>query len=370
MGPSRTLAVLAATVLLVGGGCEVDDQFLDQDAFACMVGSDCGEGWSCVAATPYATNFCAPECSDSCDGTCTGGRDPVCLRDCAIAEDGTPGRCQSEDFSCIRTSTERDMGVCYPTPSCESSDECAAGEVCLTELFRELNPDSSFPFDNLYCVPRANAEDECPPGSTVPPFSPMGSTPICFPDCSVSDPRCPPAMACLTQLQQLAVLSEEIDGPTCAIGNYGLSCTDDTNCFVGSCLDTGTAQGKICSITCNEASRLASGCQNLISPYTLQGIVAGMACDPSAPSDDGSGLCVLRYKINFPGCTAEPGGAYECAEGLDCRTLPTGGGEVDVCTKDCETDEECNGELGSNRDNWLYECHPFGICLFPSPEDG
>ena len=175
-------------------------------------------------------------------------------------------------------------------------------------------------------------------------------------------------MACLTQLQQLALLSDEIDGPTCSLGNYGLSCTDDTNCFVGSCLDTGSAQGSICTITCNEASRLASGCENLISPFSLEGLVARLECDPEAPSSDGSGLCVLRYKINFPGCTTEPGSAYECAEGLDCRRLSTAEGMIDLCTKDCETDADCNDELGSNMDNWFYECHPFGICLFESTE--
>ena len=136
-----------AVVLLAAAGCQVDDTFLDEDLFECTIGSDCGKGWSCVKATPYEANFCAPDCSDSCDGTCTGGGEPACLRGCAIAEDGTPGECQSEDYSCIRTSIERDMGVCYPAESCETSDDCDAGEVCLTQLLRELNPGSSFPFD-------------------------------------------------------------------------------------------------------------------------------------------------------------------------------------------------------------------------------
>ncbi len=361
MGARSRGAWVAACAVLVAA-CTVDDDFLDRELFVCDGPSTCGDGWGCLRATPYTDNFCAPDCDASCDGTCTGGEQPLCLRGCIISESGVPGKCQSDDFSCIRTSIERNDGVCYPIQSCDSDEDCGPDELCLTQLLRDLNPpDSPWPFDNLYCVPKQDAEGECPAGSAPQPFLPADAVSVCYPTCSITDPRCPPAMACLTQLHQLAPFIDGIDGPSCVLGNYGLSCQDDTNCFVGSCLDTGSAQGRICTLTCNEASRLARGCESLIDDYSLEGLFAQLECDPTAPSDDGSGLCVVRYKTNYPSCTTEPGSAYECASGLECRQLrPT---EVHLCTKSCEADEDCNE--GTDRRTWLYECHAtLRLCLF------
>lgn len=358
----------AGCLALLAAGCSVDGEFVDTQLFECTVSSECGEGWGCVEATPYAVDFCAPrpaECAETCDGVCTGGDEPLCLRACRIAEDGTPGPCPSDDYRCVRTSIERDDGICYPITTCRDDADCGAEEVCLSEYLRDLNPDNPQLFDNLYCVPRADDTGEgCPPGSSTRPFwSPEdGDVPICYPDCTVTDTRCPPGMGCLTQLQQLSAI-DGIDGPQCALGNYGLSCEDDSNCFVGKCLDTGIAQGKICTVTCAEASRLAGarGCEALISPFSLQGFFGELECDLGLPSVDGSGLCALRYKINFPGCT-QAGEAYPCASGLDCRRFFTVEGSFDFCTRDCDTAGDCNE--GVSPDQWLYECNG-GVCTLP-----
>ena len=359
-------ALCAAIVAASSPACTVESEFLDTDLFECDVASDCGAGWGCARATPYTANFCAPDCDETCGGVCTGGETPLCLQPCLIAEDGTPGRCQGEDYACVRTSIERNDGLCYPIRTCTEDEECGADEVCLTDYLRTLNPDSTFPLDNLYCVPRADDEGiGCPAGSLVTPGLPEGDTPICFPTCSVTDTRCPPAMGCITQLQQIAPYLRGIEGPQCALGSYGLSCQDDSNCFFGRCLDTGTAQGRICTVTCRQASALAANCRNLVHPYSLQGYFSQLECEPTAPSSDGSGLCVVRYKINYPNCTTDADGAYPCASDLECRTPM--GSSVSLCTRDCATTEDCNAGLPMP----LYECLSVGgrqICLFSQAE--
>lgn len=357
------MRALLALVLLAG--CAVDDSFLDTSLFPCAAASDCGQDWGCQRASPYASNFCAPRCdATNCEnGICSGDEVPLCLNACMIAEDGTPSDCQSEGFACIRTSIERDDGVCYPVRSCATSEQCDDGEVCLTEEIG-LEVGESVPVDNLYCVPRVGEEGACPPGSSSGIGNP-GMSDLCLPSCTVSDTRCPPGFACLTQLQQLAPLVEGLSGPVCTIGSYGLSCQNDTNCFVGRCEDTGTAQGKICTITCNEASRRAGGCENLMSPYSLNGLLYRMQCDEDAESSDDSGLCVVRYNVNFPGCTLAQGSAYECASGLECLQVEFSDGTTLLCTRDCATNEDCNAELTGPE---LYECartqsEGRGICL-------
>lgn len=361
--------LLAGALLAAAGtsGCAPDDGFLADDRFVCGGPSQCGDGWGCVRATPYADNFCAPGCDESCDGTCTGGEQPLCLRGCLIGEDGTPGSCQSADYSCIRTSIERNDGVCYPVQSCAVHEDCGPQELCLTQVLRELSRDpESLPLDNFYCVPTPDAEGRCPAGSEPADVSGPGSPEVCFQTCEVFDPRCPPGFACLTQLQQIAPYLDEVDGPSCALGTYGLSCQSDTNCFVGRCLDTATAQGEICTLTCDEASRLAGGCEELIGPHQSAWYLYRLECDEAAPSADGSGLCVVRYATNFPGCTEEPGSAYECASSLECTQVPFFA--ADVCTKRCTTADECNTELGADPAGWIYDCAG-GFCLFESSEE-
>jgi hypothetical protein len=344
----------AVALVALVWACSVDRAPLDTKLFPCGTDSECGEGWGCVRATPIAPDFCAPLCNGTpCDGICTGGETPQCLRGCRINPDGSTSACPSNDFECVRTSVETSDGICYPVETCEQHGECASNERCLSQFLRDQVASSTTPFDHLYCVPASTSETPCPPGFD------MGSEDdpepsLCLAGCSMSDRRCPPGFACLDVLQYVAPYFSGIDGPVCDIGTFGLSCENDSNCFVGRCLDTTTAQGSVCTLTCNQASARYGGCTNMVSSNSLLGFFGTMECDVDLDPD--GGLCVLRYDIGFPGCTIEPGSAYECGAGLYCHTFEFVGGPVNVCTRDCTMDAECNPEGGPNPDEWRYSC--------------
>lgn len=329
---ARSARALAALALALAAGCSVERDHLDTMLYTCGDSKECGDGWGCVSARPVTENFCAPLCDGTtCDGVCVGDEE-LCLSGCTIQEDGTTSECQSEDFACVRTSIERPQGVCYPAQKCEVHADCGEAGLCFGEILRE-RPEAIAGFDNFYCVPRPNDAGECPAGSRV--FNAneiVDEIPIelqfCGATCSATQPGCPPGLACLTQFQFLGV------DPYC-IAAYGLACESDANCLVGRCIDTGTAQGKICTLTCNEASRLRGGCDRLVPDTTLLSLVYDMACDPTRPSD-GSGLCVPRYQIGFPSCT-DGAGAYPCADGLMCVQS----GSAHFCSRPCTTDPDC-----------------------------
>ncbi len=264
------------------------------------------------------------------------------------------GPCPTEGTSCVRTNIEKDQGICYPVTTCAGDSECGDGQTCLTRWLARGSTGVAG-LDNLYCVPKPDAADHCPAGSTS--VGPVDDA-ICVPTCSIGDPRCPPGLACLTQLQQLSAIANNIPAPFCFLG-YGYSCNDDTNCFLGRCVDTGTAQGKICTLTCNEASRIAGGCENLVNDTQLEALLYEMACDRTAGhgGSDGSGLCVLRYHTDFPSCTG-PDGAYPCAAGLSCLSVPNF--PEKICTKECTTAAQCAVPGRSV----TYECN-FGYCTLP-----
>jgi hypothetical protein len=344
---------MRALLLIAVAGCSVDRTPLDTGLFPCATDSDCGEGWGCVRATPIAPDFCAPLCNGAaCDGICTGGENPQCLRGCRINPDGSTSACPSNDFECVRTSVESDDGICYPVRTCNDHVECESSELCVSQVLRDRVSSGDTPFDHLYCVPSSSGGSPCPPGFKMGSQGPDPS--LCLAGCTMSDRRCPPGFACLDVLQYVAPYFTGIDGPVCDIGTYGLSCEDDSNCFLGRCMDTGTAQQSVCTLSCNEASARYGGCANMVSPNSLLGFFGTMECDPSLGGD--GGLCVLRYDIGFPGCTTDAGSAYECREGLYCHTFDFVGGPVNVCTRDCTMDEECNPEGGPNPADWRYSC--------------
>ena len=126
--------------------------------------------------------------------------------------------------------------------------------------------------------------------------------------------------------------------------------------LLGRCLDTGAA-GKQCTLSCDEAARLAGGCENLSS---LASSVSSLRfeCDPDAGED---GLCVTRSGIGFV-CTTPESNAYVCAEGLECATFRSAEDELRICTKECRVDRDCNAQ-GS----YVNYCQPFvssqSVCL-------
>lgn len=346
-------AFLRSVALVVFAGvvsaCTVEDGFLDERLFPCEGPRDCGDGWGCVRGTPYAEDFCAPECGAmSCDGICTvQGDDTLCLRGCRLRDDGTSSDCPSVDFACVRTSAERDEGVCYPVRTCRGSNDCLPGEVCLAELVG-LGPDD--PESNgFYCVPAPDPVEGCPSRSQEVRLE--DGTPLCVATCQPPDTRCPPGFGCLLQS---AVVSDDSE-VLCFPGLYGVPCDDDTNCLLGRCLDTGAA-GKQCTLDCDAAARLAGGCEGLSS---LASVVSSLTfeCDPEAGE---SGLCVTRSGIGFL-CTTPESDAYVCGDGLSCETFRTGDGDVRICTKACRTDRDCN-----TQGSFVNYCQPLldgNVCL-------
>lgn len=313
---------------LLWAGCTVDSGYLDRDLYPCEVDSDCGAGWGCVRGAPYAADFCAPSCeSTPCDGICAiQGDRSLCLRGCRIRDDGTTSDCAGEDFSCVRTSAEMDDGICYPAMACSGSSDCAEAEVCLSD-FVSLGPGNAVG-DHLYCVPAPDDDLACPARSVPVTFGDLGD--LCLATCDPPDTRCPPGFGCL---RQAAVFSDE--EVLCFPGLYGVPCDDDTNCVYGRCLDTGPS--KQCTLSCDAAAELAGGCGNVSSLATVVDALA-FECDPNAGE---SGLCATRSSLGFL-CTTPESDAYVCADDLECRSFPSGDGEVRLCTSPCSIDQQCN----------------------------
>jgi hypothetical protein len=353
--------------LLAATGCRVKDGFLQTDLFPCEGPSDCGEGWGCVRASPYATDFCAERCdSTTCDGVCTRQEDSMgnplelCLRGCRINEDGTTSECDGEGFSCIRASAERDDGVCYPVNSCNTDTDCPAGTACLSSLAVGVPGDPGV--DNYYCVPRP-AAGMCPSRSIPIDLGVRGGE-LCLATCEPTDTRCPPGFGCLEQ----ASLGGPDSFVPCFPGVYGTPCEDDTNCVFGSCQEVGAA-GRQCTLTCDEAILLAGGCPGLLSLELFSGLFE-LECDPSLQGGEGGGLCVTRYDIGFP-CTTPESELFVCREGLECRSFNVPMmAPVKLCSRNCATDMDCN-RPGERPDNFCLVGVPLGgsSCL-PKGDDG
>jgi len=349
----RRAAVLLCLCIGLAAGCTVDGSFLDTELFLCAGLSDCGDDWSCVRATPYASDFCAPDCSDSCDGVCVvQGERESCLQGCRILDDFSTSECQSPDYDCIRVSAQNDDGVCYPVEGCIESSTCGDDEECLTSLAAAFGiGGGGLRADNLYCVPAPEDPEQCPPRSIHVDdiFSSDVGFNMCLPVCDASDTRCPPAFGCLRQLAGISGLA------ACIPGIYGIPCDDDTNCMLGSCIDTGSS-GRFCTTSCAFADRLAFGCENLSRPLNGLGLRYRLECDASANGGADGGLCAPRYEIGVA-CTEPETSTFACAEGLECIAIADGAQKI--CTKTCVTDDDCNQE-GRSRDNYCSSI--FDVC--------
>ena len=341
MCTSKTTLLCTLALAAFFTACTIDDSPLDTRLFACTNDGSCGDGWGCKRATPYALDFCAERCTPgdvaSCDGICT--RDNLCLRGCQIYDDGTTSACPSRDYACIRSSIERDSGVCYPVTVCALDADCPIGQACLSE---------GFGTDQLYCVPSAAAA-ACAPGSVSAAGVFNTDAPYCFPTCEDAD-ICPPGFGCLTQASLLGTPEMPV-ADLCIPGIYGVACDDDSNCLQGRCLDTG-AVGRICTMSCNEASRQfgALGCGGLSRGASFDGFFE-MECDAGAGGGADGGLCSVRYAVGWPSCTP-PGGAYPCVSdppGIECLPLDLAGVRYDICSRACTSHAECNAARDGDR---------------------
>jgi len=342
--------------LLALGACQVDRALLSERLFSCEVSSDCGADWGCVRASPYAADFCATDCdATTCDGICAEqGGSRLCLRGCRIQEDGSTSQCPSEGLSCVRISTESDDGICYPVDTCSVDRDCPDDGLCLGTIAAAVTGVSRT--DNFYCVPRPKPDGSCPPRS-VPTDIGVGGD-LCLATCELSDTRCPPSFGCLTQFGLFAQGSPI----PCFPGFYGTPCDDDTNCLLGRCLDTGDS-GKQCSISCEEATRLYGGCGNLLSTSSVSSAFS-LECDPSLRSPENAapatpdGLCITHYGVGFPCVPASD--AFPCADGLACTHFSGPTGDLDLCTKRCLGDAQCNGGEAPRDYCFAGYCFPKG----------
>ena len=363
MQPSTLARCSALALAVLLSACTVDDSTLDTALFACANDGSCGTGWGCKRATPYSVDFCAQRCVSgdvsTCDGICT--RDNLCLRGCQIYDDGSTSACPSLDYACIRTSLESNSGVCYPVQVCALDGDCPAGQACLSDGFH---------IDRLYCVPSAAAAP-CAAGSVSAQDIFNDTSPYCFPTCATADRICPPGFGCLHQAT-LFSRAEPPAPPPCIPGISGVSCDDDSNCLLGRCLDTG-AVGRLCTITCNEASRQfgALGCAGLSRGGSFDGLFE-MACDAAAGGGVDGGLCSVRYALGWPSCT-DASGAYPCLNdppGTACTPLDISGTHYDLCTRACASSAECNTPGTSRNFCAGLAAGGSGFCLPGSPRGG
>ncbi len=347
----------AILLVVLSGACTVDDSSLYTDLFQCEASNDCSDNWSCVRATPYASDFCAPDCASDCDGVCVKqGDNESCLKGCRILDDNSTSECQSSDYDCIRVSAQEDVGICYPVQGCTESGDCDTGEECLTTLAVAFGiSGGGYRVDNLYCVPAPSDPADCPARSvhTSAIFTGDPGFEMCLPVCDASDSRCPPAFGCLRQLAGAGGLA------ACLPGIYGIPCDDDTNCMLGHCLDTG-AGGRFCTTTCGDAERIDFGCENISRDLNEFGLRYRLECDPAAGGGNDGGLCVPRYEIGMP-CTEPESDTFVCASGLECVAFADGG--QTICTKECATSDDCNqtGRSGNNYCSSIVDyCSPKG----------
>lgn len=347
-------AALIFTALV--SACVPDASYLDDRLYQCAGPADCGEDWGCVRAAPYASDFCAPDCDPStCDGVCVqqnGGAQ--CVRGCRFDAEGIPSECPASGFECIRVSAETDEGICYPVTSCGLSSECPEGQRCLAEVIG-AGPTAT----GSYCVPEPNPGDgSCPARSRSAQLF-LNQPPVCMATCNPPDNRCPPSFGCLEQASVLGGDEEVL----CFPGVYGVSCEDDTNCLLGRCIDTGEA-GKQCTLSCDEAGRLAGGCGGVLSLADFTGGALAFECESDTPEGP---LCVTRSGIGFV-CTTPESDAYVCQRGLSCESFRGPNGDsIRLCTRSCEDDAQCNSP--GRRENFCRQ-FPVGNTCLPALPDG
>ncbi|MDQ3031214.1 MAG: hypothetical protein M3Y87_02270 [Myxococcota bacterium] len=328
-------SVLGASVL---GACAVERPGdLESRLWICDVSSDCLDGWACADGSVLAGDFCRPACGAegaSCDGICT--RTGECLATCTLLGDETTA-CPA-GHSCLRTDLLGDEGVCFPAASCSRSDECGAGTRCFNDVFQlpSILPGVEYASDQLYCVAVPDDMDRCASGYVLVPSFGVEREALCLPRCDTEGSRCPPDLTCL---RELGYLFAQPGVSPCYPGYWGLPCDDDAQCMVGRCLEIGEGR-RACTYSCADADRTfgapGGGCD------TLEGTTRGLrldALDVRCERVAGQDVCVPLGTAGAP-CNDDT----LCAPGLECRVFSSGESRLRFCSRDCESDQECNTE--------------------------
>lgn len=361
---ARVTSLLASLLL---SACVVETPTILDDGFwACPTPEACGPDQACAEGNVYSTDFCRPACDqddpETCpDGVCTASG--ACLEACSIEPDGSPIGCPGEDFTCVRTSAERDVGVCYPVQSCSRSADCphdgTVPQLCLNEALGlpATTSGMGLRFDNLYCTAAPDEEGRCPTGYLsfrVPDSDSSGASSIvCYPPCAIGDdgPFCPPATTCFRGFGELVGLP---DTPPCLPGVWGLPCEDDTHCLIGRCLPVGGGR-RACTETCAWAEENAGGCGGLERISEAFGVPTRASCEEV----EGAEVCVPRYDL-LSLCDEQ----LECVgSNATCAPVRFDSTMVHVCLRTCAADDDCVRGTGGQPGD--YRCIPVasvGIC--------
>lgn len=355
MGFVRRTSSIAGIIAAIGfASCTVEDT-LDDRLWPCDESLDdaeqCGtkNGRDMVCWQGYCMESCDPEEKPSGTGDdCLPSG--VLLQGCHPSQNDCPGK-----LSCNRTSLLEDRGVCVPFPVCTTKDDCEGRKRsrCAGDLLREMlgaNADRAYT-DHFQCVQdRCSSGSECNPDETCldASYGVDGRFPdICIPKCDGKG-ACPPNYACA---QSPAAPGAD---PVCLPGLPGVRCTNDRECVVGTCLDTG-AGFSVCTVECS----IDADCKLFNAPPTYF-LCAGVPGEPKH--------CV----------TPSPFGGVQCdpkEDGADCpETAPrcydyspaTLFEEKSQCRVPCDADHPCPARGGLPHvclANGAGGCHPGGFGL-------
>ncbi len=400
--------VLAALVPLLA--CQVDQEAFHRRIFSCNPNAAhpaCGTDrddrpMACVPAYQLGgRNFCAPGCT--VDGEAAAGPDAICLaagprsggqapgaRLARCDPSRSPGTCDSEELSCLRTDLLKpDEGVCMTLNTCQEDRDCRdpVRSKCMGTLLRETYPRAELSTDQTYCLQadcRAH-RTACSPGETcMSDVLPASSRPpdICVPNCDANG-NCPPNYFCYNR-----VYSKKLP-PICIPGLLGLRCDSNLDCLFGECVK-GDAPFKSCSVRCQndgDCARFDSVHATLFCNEA--GWCAGVRASRGTQCD-GDADCLYPGEICARLTNLLPRG--QCLQACPSRRCPAYGGVPHACRP--QVDE--SGAVQAQTLPWVcwpgflgqlcFEssdclrglgCHPLGpaspgarICSLPCGGDG
>ena len=430
-------ALLALAGIVWLGGCKVDKEEFHGRLYSCnpnaanpACGTDINEKpMACVPAYQLGgRNFCATGCDALTEPA--EGEGAICLSSgpkAAGAVSGarlprcnptTPGSCNHEELTCLRTDLIVDEGVCMTVNACERDTDCRdpVRAKCMGELVRETyGAKSELKAQNTYCLQSdcKVSGTACSPGEVcLRNVIPRSSYPpdICVPNCDANG-NCPPNYFCYTELYSKA------SPAVCLPGLIGLRCRTRLDCLFGDCVDTDGTHFKVCSVKCEsdtdcqkfdsiqgtffcnekkvcagarafrgsqcyaDADCLYPGeiCAKITNanPYgqCLQQCPGGTcpsyggvphACRPQVGATD------QMFRLNdapwvcWPGYLNQLcGNDAQCLPGLSCRPLNPANPLARVCSVSCQTDADCEANRFS-ADGWCDAT--IGICLSPKAD--
>ncbi len=295
-----------------------------QELWPCTTNQDCIEGYLCTsrAGDPQRSCVAACETNDDCPARAVCLPSGSCAYTCTFASDGTALAACPTGLSCGRLryplgAQADSTGLCSVALTCTNNMHCGEGARCASSDNTQLRG-----LSNLPCAPLAT-ESGCPPGW-------IGSALGCLASCdeSLASVSCPPATTC--HRGSLVPVGARDSESGCYFGYYGAPCRDDSECFVGSCVEV--AEGvRQCTETCEAATFISSqpretACRTLLARSGPLGTRLVFGC----ASDAEDAPCVAHGGVGS-GCGRDDDAA--CAEQLECR-----GG---LCTRECFDHADC-----------------------------